>query len=165
MSKRNIVSRSQQEKKLKEKDEEAGHLRTERESKQSSSSRQSLQEAAHLRREREADLQGSSRGMSSGRGTMNPGGRGRGRSRSTGGRGRGTMNQSEEAPIYNSTLERPIYSCKVNELRPGTMGHSLTVKVLTSTLITTASQTPLAECLVGDDTAVILFTARGSQGK
>jgi hypothetical protein len=111
------------------------------------------------------------RGIGSGRGRGIGIGRGRGRRSDIdsgnvtkqSGRGNGGIasSSSEELEVV---IEKPIYSCKVNELRPGTMGHTLTVKVLHSTPISTPT-IPVAECLVGDDTAVILFTARGSQGK
>ncbi|KAI5079285.1 hypothetical protein GOP47_0004764 [Adiantum capillus-veneris] len=60
---------------------------------------------------------------------------------------------------------------KVQELRPGTSGHNLVVKVLNAKQVMQKSRfdapqrTPLrlAECLVGDETAVIVFPARNEQ--
>lgn len=124
---------------------------------------------------------GRSRGPGRGRGDVGTG-RGTGiRSDTYGGRGRGIRgtgpssswadivhNPTEEAPpeVEEEVLiEEPIYSCKVNELRPGSTGHTLTVKVINSNSISTVGALPIAECLVGDDSGVILFTARGSQVK
>jgi replication factor A1 len=61
---------------------------------------------------------------------------------------------------------------KVDQLKPGTSGHTLIAKVLTTNTVLqkgrAASQhlrhTRIAECLIGDETATILFTARNDQG-
>ena len=64
---------------------------------------------------------------------------------------------------------KPVF-VKVNDLKPGTKGHNLTVKVVSSTTvldkksIRNSGNTRIAECLIGDDTASILFTARNDQG-
>lgn len=64
---------------------------------------------------------------------------------------------------------KPVF-VKVNELKPGTKGHNLVVKVVSSTTvldkksIRTSGNTRIAECLIADDTASILFTARNDQG-
>ena len=117
----------------------------------------------------------------SGRGVVGIGG-GRGRRSDTdGGRGRGIggigpssfwadiadnpTKESRPEVEEEVMIKEPIYSCKVKDLRPGTTGHTLTVKVINSTPISTVGTLPVSECLVGDDSAVILFTARGSQGK
>ncbi|KAJ4703528.1 Nucleic acid-binding, OB-fold-like protein [Melia azedarach] len=65
---------------------------------------------------------------------------------------------------------KPVF-IKVDQLKPGTNGHNLTVNVLKSDPVlpknrTASSQlrpTRIAECLVGDDTGTILFTARNDQ--
>ncbi|XP_052182881.1 uncharacterized protein At4g28440 [Diospyros lotus] len=74
-------------------------------------------------------------------------------------------------------MRKPVF-VKVEQLKPGTNGHTLTVKVLSSNTVSqkkgrnaqllghggaSAAQTRIAECLVGDETAVILFTARNDQ--
>ena len=66
---------------------------------------------------------------------------------------------------------KPVFS-KVAELRPGTSGLNLTVKVVDSKLIMQRGrsdgpqvrQMKIAECLVGDETGMIIFTARNDQG-
>uniref|UniRef100_A0A5B7CAP1 Single-stranded DNA binding protein Ssb-like OB fold domain-containing protein n=1 Tax=Davidia involucrata TaxID=16924 RepID=A0A5B7CAP1_DAVIN len=66
---------------------------------------------------------------------------------------------------------KPVFT-KVDRLKPGTYGHTLTVKVVSSKTLTmhkgrSASQSlrrpRIAECLVGDETGTILFTARNEQ--
>lgn len=60
---------------------------------------------------------------------------------------------------------------KVDQLRPGTSGHTLTVKVIDSKMVVQKGrgdapqlrQMRLAECLVGDETGIIIFTARNDQ--
>ncbi|PON92770.1 Nucleic acid-binding, OB-fold containing protein [Trema orientale] len=67
-------------------------------------------------------------------------------------------------------LRKPVFT-KVDQLKPGTGGHTLVVKVLSSNTVSqkgrSASQhlrqTRIAECLVGDETGTILFTARNDQ--
>ncbi|KAA8526806.1 hypothetical protein F0562_008965 [Nyssa sinensis] len=67
-------------------------------------------------------------------------------------------------------LRKPVF-IKVVGLKPGTNGHTLTVKVLNSNAVLqkgrSVSQhlrsTRISECLVGDETGVILFTARNDQ--
>lgn len=76
---------------------------------------------------------------------------------------------------------KPVF-VKVNSLKPGTNGHTLTVKVVSSTTVksnaagggrrggrASMSLNPraparIAECLVGDETGTIIFTARNDQG-
>ncbi|KAJ8749313.1 hypothetical protein K2173_018796 [Erythroxylum novogranatense] len=71
---------------------------------------------------------------------------------------------------------KPVF-VNVEELKPGTTGHNLTVKVVSSKVVpahkprrasSSLSQRPqppsrIAECLVGDNTASIVFTARNDQ--
>lgn len=69
-------------------------------------------------------------------------------------------------------MRKPVLT-KVNQLRPGTSGHTLTVKVVSSKMIMQKGrsdgpqvrQMRIAECLVGDETGMIVFTARNDQGK
>lgn len=71
----------------------------------------------------------------------------------------------------NSNLRKPVF-IKVDQLRPGTTGHTLTVKVVSAKLVLQKARPDgnqvrhvrIAECVVGDDTGVIVFTARNDQG-
>lgn len=68
-------------------------------------------------------------------------------------------------------LRKPIF-IKVDQLSPGTSGHTLTVKVVSSKMVVQKGrpdgpqvrQMRIAECLVGDETGMIVFTARNEQG-
>lgn len=69
-------------------------------------------------------------------------------------------------------LRKPVFT-KVDQLKPGTSGHTLIVKVISSktvlqkgrpTATSSARPTRIAECVVGDETGVIVFTARNEQG-
>ena len=68
-------------------------------------------------------------------------------------------------------LRKPVFT-KVDLLKPGTGGHTLTVKVLNSIAVLPKGrsvshhlrQSRIAECLIGDDTGSIIFTARNEQG-
>lgn len=70
-----------------------------------------------------------------------------------------------------SGLRKPVFT-KVDQLRPGTSGHTLTVKVVSTKMVlqkgrgdgTQVRQMRIAECLVGDETGMIIFTARNDQG-
>ncbi|KAG6505023.1 hypothetical protein ZIOFF_037371 [Zingiber officinale] len=65
---------------------------------------------------------------------------------------------------------KPIFT-KVDQLKPGTSGHTLVVKVVTSNTVLHKGRpaaahlrpTRIAECLIGDETACIVFTARNEQ--
>ncbi|KAK4492961.1 hypothetical protein RD792_000288 [Penstemon davidsonii] len=67
-------------------------------------------------------------------------------------------------------LRKPVF-VKVETLKPGTNGHTLVVKVVKSDTVLQKGaavsshlrNTSIAECLVGDDSASILFTARNEQ--
>ncbi|KAI7733814.1 hypothetical protein M8C21_008933 [Ambrosia artemisiifolia] len=66
-----------------------------------------------------------------------------------------------------ATKRKPVFT-KVDNLRPGTSGHNLIVKVVSSKLVLQKGrpddrQMRIAECLVGDETGTILFTARNDQ--
>nr|XP_043624655.1 uncharacterized protein At4g28440-like [Erigeron canadensis] len=59
---------------------------------------------------------------------------------------------------------------KISQLRPGAENLNLTVKVVSSKPITTRSRNGtqgrnmrISECLVGDETGVVVFTARNDQ--
>lgn len=70
-----------------------------------------------------------------------------------------------------SSMRKPVFT-KVDQLRPGTNGHNLVVKVVSSNMVLQKGrpdgpqvrQMRIAECLVGDETGVIVFTARNEQG-
>jgi len=75
----------------------------------------------------------------------------------------------------NANAKRPLRKptfIKVEQLKPGTSGHTLLVKILSSSTVLkrgrSVSQnirnTQITECLVGDDTGTIIFTARNDQG-
>lgn len=55
---------------------------------------------------------------------------------------------------------------KINQLRPFDTGLNLTVKVVSAKMIVQRgrSQGRFAECLVGDETGMIIFAARNDQG-
>ncbi|KAK7829029.1 uncharacterized protein At4g28440 [Quercus suber] len=67
-------------------------------------------------------------------------------------------------------LRKPEFK-KVDQLKPGTTGHTLVVKVVSSNTVLAKGRsvsqhlrhTRIAECLVGDETATIVFTARNEQ--
>ncbi|RWR82004.1 Nucleic acid-binding, OB-fold-like protein [Cinnamomum micranthum f. kanehirae] len=67
-------------------------------------------------------------------------------------------------------MRKPVF-IKVDQLRPGTSGHTLTVKVVSSKMVLQKGrpdgpqvrQMRIAECLVGDETGMIIFTARNEQ--
>ncbi|KAK4841516.1 hypothetical protein QYF36_005759 [Acer negundo] len=67
-------------------------------------------------------------------------------------------------------LRKPVFT-KVDQLRPGTSGHTLTVKVVSTKMVMQKGradgpqvrQMRIAECLVGDETGMIIFTARNDQ--
>ena len=78
---------------------------------------------------------------------------------------------AEESPA----LRKPVFT-KVSELRPGTNGLSLNVKVISTKMVMQrggggrpsgpqARQIRIAECLVGDEIGIIIFTARNDQGR
>jgi replication factor A1 len=75
------------------------------------------------------------------------------------------------AAANSASLRKPVF-IKVDQLRPGTSGHTLAVKVVSSKLVLQKARPDgnqvrhvrIAECIVGDDTGVIVFTARNEQG-
>ncbi|CAL0328998.1 unnamed protein product [Lupinus luteus] len=80
-------------------------------------------------------------------------------------------------PPATAAKRKPVF-IKVDQLKPGTNGHTLTVKVVSSeavknvpnrgtrssSLLARPSRpSRIAECLIGDETGTILFTARNEQ--
>jgi replication factor A1 len=64
--------------------------------------------------------------------------------------------------------KRPAIFVKVQELKPGTSGHNLILKVVSSNLVVEKTRSDgtklrIAECLVGDQTGCIILTARNEQ--
>eukprot|EP00245_Coleochaete_scutata_P006515 TRINITY_DN20987_c0_g1_i1.p2 TRINITY_DN20987_c0_g1~~TRINITY_DN20987_c0_g1_i1.p2 ORF type:complete len:136 (-),score=28.54 TRINITY_DN20987_c0_g1_i1:796-1203(-) len=67
-------------------------------------------------------------------------------------------------------LRKPVF-VKIDSLRPGTAGHNLIVKVVSSKVVVQRArpdgsqvrQVRIAECIIGDETGVIVFTARNEQ--
>ncbi|XP_022723631.1 uncharacterized protein At4g28440-like [Durio zibethinus] len=82
----------------------------------------------------------------------------------------GQQKQQEQEEKQTIEKRKPVF-VKVDELKPGTNGHTLIVKVLSSNMVLQKGraasqhlrQTRIAECLVGDETGTILFTARNDQ--
>lgn len=78
-----------------------------------------------------------------------------------------SSNNSQKKPV----LRKPVFT-KVESLKPGTQGHNLVVKVVSTEDVLKKGQAKIAslrnsrvsECLVGDETAAIIFTARNDQG-
>lgn len=68
-----------------------------------------------------------------------------------------------------SAKRKPVF-VKVEALKPGTGGHTLTAKVISAKSVLHKGSgagpraTKISECLIGDETGVILFTARNEQG-
>lgn len=81
------------------------------------------------------------------------------------------MATSSRSAAVKRELRKPVF-VKVSGLKPGTNGHTLIVKVIGSNMVlakgsavsTHLRNTSIAECLVGDETGCILFTARNDQG-
>lgn len=86
----------------------------------------------------------------------------------TAGAATGTTTAAKRKPVF----------VKVEQLKPGTTGHTLTVKVVDANPVVPAARkarpgismgrpsqpSRIAECLIGDETGCILFTARNEQG-
>ena len=81
-----------------------------------------------------------------------------------------TVTATAEQGNAKPGLRKPVFT-KVDQLKPGTTGHTLTVKVLSSNTVLQKGrsvsqhlrQTRVAECLIGDETGTIVFTARNDQ--
>ncbi|XP_022886682.1 uncharacterized protein At4g28440-like [Olea europaea var. sylvestris] len=71
---------------------------------------------------------------------------------------------------WSGELRKPVF-VKVESLKPGTNGHTLLVKVVNSNMVLQKGRAVsphthnirVAECVVGDETGTILFTARNDQ--
>ncbi|CAL0334419.1 unnamed protein product [Lupinus luteus] len=85
------------------------------------------------------------------------------------------MASNQEESSNKPAKRKPVFT-KVDQLKPGTNGHNLVVKVLSSDTVLQKPQPPrpsssshnlrptlIAECLIGDDTGTIIFTARNEQ--
>ncbi|KAH1054972.1 hypothetical protein J1N35_033037 [Gossypium stocksii] len=78
--------------------------------------------------------------------------------------------QEQEQQIKSTEKRKPVF-VKVDHLKPGTKGHTLIAKVLSSNMVLQKGraasqhlrQTRIAECLIGDETGAVLFTARNDQ--
>ncbi|GAB2234708.1 hypothetical protein Droror1_Dr00003973 [Drosera rotundifolia] len=79
-----------------------------------------------------------------------------------------TTTTTKQSSTTTMEKRKPVFK-KVDQLQPGTSGHTLTVKVVNSKKVPqrgfSMNQRPIriAECLVGDETGVIIFTARNEQ--
>lgn len=85
-----------------------------------------------------------------------------------------TQQQRGGAAEKKPGLRKPTF-VKVEALKPSTNGHTLTVKVVNANTVLNKKprnptfrgqqnqNTKIAECLVGDETGTILFTARNEQ--
>eukprot|EP00775_Hariotina_reticulata_P003838 gene3838-4095_t len=66
--------------------------------------------------------------------------------------------------------KQPVFK-QVQDLRPGTQGHNLHLKVVEAKTVIDRQRGPkgqplkVAECIVGDPTGVIVFTARNEQAE
>ncbi|CAG7860063.1 unnamed protein product [Brassica rapa] len=73
-------------------------------------------------------------------------------------------NTSRNSKQRNGVQQGRKKKHKVNQLKPGTSGHTLTVKVVDRySVLSFIRPGRIAECLVGDETASIIFTARNDQ--
>ncbi|MED6130624.1 hypothetical protein PIB30_002742 [Stylosanthes scabra] len=80
--------------------------------------------------------------------------------------GSDSSNKKKQQPAKR----KPVF-IKVDQLKPGTTGHTLIANVLSSnTVLNKGRTTPpslrptlIAECLIGDETGTIIFTARNEQ--
>lgn len=80
---------------------------------------------------------------------------------------------NQEGSVGEKPAKRKPVFTKVDQLKPGTNGHTLVAKVLSANTVLqkgrpSSSQnlrpTLIAECLIGDETGTIIFTARNEQG-
>jgi replication factor A1 len=83
----------------------------------------------------------------------------------------------EESSAGNKPAKRKPVFTKVDQMKPGTNGHTLIAKVLSSetvlqkggtrpsssSLNNILRPTVISECLIGDETGTIIFTARNEQ--
>ncbi|XP_020585282.1 uncharacterized protein At4g28440-like [Phalaenopsis equestris] len=81
-----------------------------------------------------------------------------------------TAAQQGRGAAVKPAMRKPVF-VKVDQLKPGTSGHTLVVKVVNSITVlqkgrvasAQSRQTRISECLVGDETGAIIFTARNEQ--
>ncbi|KAK6154739.1 hypothetical protein DH2020_008987 [Rehmannia glutinosa] len=85
-----------------------------------------------------------------------------------------TTQQQGGSAANKPGLRKPVF-VKVDALKPGTNGHTLVVKVVSANTVLNKKprnptfrgpqnqNTKIAECLIGDETGTILFTARNDQ--
>uniref|UniRef100_A0A452XHK7 Single-stranded DNA binding protein Ssb-like OB fold domain-containing protein n=5 Tax=Triticinae TaxID=1648030 RepID=A0A452XHK7_AEGTS len=80
--------------------------------------------------------------------------------------------EETRSTVGNQTRQRAAMTFdKVEELRPGTYGHNLQLRVLSAKPVVlhrpqggrAGGNMRIAECIVGDDTGVVVFTARNEQ--
>ncbi|KAI4299420.1 hypothetical protein L6164_032886 [Bauhinia variegata] len=80
--------------------------------------------------------------------------------------------QPQQDGTANKPAKRKPVFIKVDQLKPGTNGHTLVANVLSSNTVLqkgrpSTSQnvrpTLIAECVIGDETGTIIFTARNEQ--
>ncbi|KAI0492217.1 hypothetical protein KFK09_026486 [Dendrobium nobile] len=80
------------------------------------------------------------------------------------------MSTAAHRAAVKPAMRKPVF-VKVDQLKPGTSGHTLVVKVVNSFSVLQKGraasahlrQTRISECLVGDETGSIIFTARNDQ--
>ncbi|CAF2244491.1 BnaA08g13720D [Brassica napus] len=87
-----------------------------------------------------------------------------------------TTGNASAATGTTTAKRKPVF-VKVEQLKPGTTGHTLTVKVVDANPVVPVTRkarpgasmgrpsqpSRIAECLIGDETGCILFTARNDQ--
>ncbi|KAI3789709.1 hypothetical protein L2E82_02512 [Cichorium intybus] len=87
------------------------------------------------------------------------------------------IKKQQAKQVGAGVVKRKSVFLKVSDLKPGTTGNTLAVKVLSSTTVldkksrntlslncrSGTANTRIAECLTGDETGTILFTARNAQ--
>ncbi|XP_010433218.1 PREDICTED: uncharacterized protein At4g28440 [Camelina sativa] len=88
-----------------------------------------------------------------------------------------TTGNAAVAATGTTTVKRKPVFVKVEQLKPGTTGHTLTVKVIDANIVVPVARkarpsssmsrpsqpSRIVECLIGDETGCILFTARNEQ--
>jgi len=82
------------------------------------------------------------------------------------------MTTQQQGSSGATSKRKPVFT-KVDQLKPGTSGHTLTAKVVSAKTVLQKGraasphlrQTRIAECVVGDETGTIVFTARNEQGE
>ncbi|KAI4974150.1 hypothetical protein ZWY2020_047430 [Hordeum vulgare] len=75
---------------------------------------------------------------------------------------RGRLRRPAAAAKPAVPLRKPVFTT-IDKLKPQTHGHTLTARVLSARVLDARTSLRLAECLVGDPTGTVLFTARNDQ--